>query len=1400
MNALRKTVSAVSALAIVVSTMAPALSVNAASEFVPYADALANAGVVNKVASTDEYRLGDSLTRAEMAKVAINLKRLKDTSLALENCTGTVFGDVDASLGDLCQYIETAASIGMVSMANANYRPKDNVTRAEMVKMLLVSQGVAPTDVDAGFSDVAGLGDLTGYINAAAAAGIVSKNASFRPNANANRGEAFKVAANAAGLTSVSVDTDTDTDGDTDVEDDFNLDDLFGDDDTVDTDTDMDTDTDTDTDTSTDTDGDTTVASGDIEISLSALTPVSQSIPKNGSKVYIMAVDFTAGDEDAKISNVVFKHVGLSSRSNIDKLWVEVDGIRLTSPRSINSDNLVNMPLSTPYTVRAGETITAKVYMSMVSSNTTTGDQISFELSEVETTGGEVLGLPVVSNSFTTSNYSLTPLKITSTSTTTTVDVGSENIDLSNNIQLENRGSSANSNVDLVVKQIIFRNNGSANLDQLENVGVYDATNTKISDEVAYDGNDLVVSFGTGYTVPKGNIKNVTLRGDVASAEQGRTTFSFEVRRAEDVDVVEATTEFGASVTFEDGTSESVGGKTINLGRITITRDSSTPSSTTMVPNTKNITALVAKMIVSESVRSQNGVRIFVNGVTGSTKTFETFEDNVDRIKVYYNNQLLDDITPSSSSYFDISGNARTQALTSAITDAGYQTTTSFDIPAGTGELKVVVDFKNNTDTTEYTSYQFSVKEASFNDGLEYISSGRKVDTTSASIGDASTSTTDIVGTATSSNLAIGDSKISVTKADSIGSRTVVRNTTLELARLRFSNTDIDEVVITSISMDFAGITADGGDSDTNKIFFNNVVARADNMTGTILSSSPLTSVKKTDANRTMSLTNFRIPKSGSKELSIVGTVESSDFVSTNADDVNVTVDGIVAQFANNSGNPAPSSVSIASATFTYATSGQLTGIDSQHNVSDTILVGSSTEQTLGIFNVRADVDDLKLTGVSFANLARQANSTAISEDTDLSSYTSPTILHTDAVGTDDGVIGKVVTAVTSDAGDQGYVIDNQGTIFGGLSLEISTNGVNGTYTKVADLDYNNGMMYRIDTTGQDSNATYANSKITSSSAIVPAKNNNVYLRVRGTLNVPTTDNSLSGRHVKLLMNRIVLESASTGDALSTDYTKATSATDTLALDSNIGKLFVLRKSRPNFSTPSTANGTLTTSKSDIFKFTMTPDSAGQISLGRLVFRIDGKIAGTNIDEVGFDATGAQSTAIFCTADDDGNGTADQTNNGDCADGGLETSARLSNFTLAVNGSDATTTNSLKYYALRISGVNYLVVDFTQRLSFSSATSFALQAQASAANSNDLVQVSIPKLAGTTYRTAATPANVVGGTRAPAAYNTAAQATASVIWSDQTNVSHGNDSADYTNDLFVSDGTDVVSSQSLQRN
>ena len=1394
----RKTVSALSVFAVVASAMVPAFAASSTNEFASFADALANAGVISNQSSVDGYRLGDSITRAEMAKIAVNIKGTQ-----VSTCSGNVFADVSDKLGDLCGFIETAASDGIVSTKNQNFRPMDLVTRAEMLKMLLAAQGIEPSTTDVGFTDLPSdmASDLKGYINAAAAKGIIKKGTSFNPNNNASRGEAFKVASNSAGLTtSTEVVTEPTTNtgttasnetGSTSTGSDFNLGDLFGTGSTNSTGATTSTGTTTTTSTGVTSTGTTTVstgtttstgtATGPVEVSLSPANPASASIPKNGSKVYVLSVDFTAGSADATVNGFTVQRVGLSNRSNINKVWAEQNGVRIVSSRSINSDDQAPLVFTTPLVIKAGTTATVKVYMGMLSSNTTTGDQIGFQVTTVDAGAGTTKGLPLTGNTFTTSNYSLTPINITGTNSTTSVDVGTTAVDLTNNIQIQNNGNGTNSNVDLTLNSISFRNDGTADLSQLANVGVYDA-NGKISSDVVANGRDLLVRFGSGYTIAKGAIKNVTLRGDIVTAETGRNSFSFEVLRAEDVDAVEASTGFGAAVTFQDGTSETLGGKTINLGRINISKDTTSPSSTTAVPNTKNTLALVAQLNTAEAVRSQNGLRVFLTNSNGSNDTYAIAESNIDRIRVTINDRSVDDITPNSGNRF---GTAVTDGTVLTSGNAGgYQTTTTFDIPAGNNLLKVYIDFKNNS--SNYTSYTFGIKEASFNEGLEYVSSGRKVNTT-LNNGGAS----DIVGTATSNTLAIGSSTISVTKADSIGNTYTVRNKTIELMQLKVSNTDVDDVTVSSLTLDFArGTLPDnvtlGDNTEMTKIFFNNVSAKdITSGTGVDVTASPLTSVKIADAGRVISLKNFTIPKSGSKTISIVGTVESTDFAGNN-DAVKVTASNIVSQFANNTGNPSPT-ISIASASFTYSGGGKMTGVAQQHNVADALVEGSNNPQTLGMWNVASDIDDIKLDGVSFANLALDTATTTVTSDTNLANN----VANGGAVAVDfsasdiaikhtTGTLGKVVTA--QEAG-QGYRVDNRSNLFKSLELDISTNGANGSFQKVADLDYNNGIMYRIDSAGQDNNSSYSNSKIVNAAAVVPAKNNNVFLRVQGVLNTPDGNNNLSGRTVKLLMNRLVYESASTGDSITTTYSKATTGDNTLPLDSTIDKLFILRKTLLNFTTPSPVSGALVVGDQDLFRFSATPDAAGNADIKRLVFKVSAKVGGSTlvVDDNGTDANSFNASGVS-----DGS-----TNM--LSEAGAAHTKTLSNFKLFINGSDATSSNGIKYYVVLNGTTNYVVADFTTRYAMSGKTDFTLRGNASDAQTNDSIQVSIAKIA--TGPVTDTAANV--GT-AVAAYNTAL--TASVVWSDQSSNSHSDTSSDYTNDLYVTSSTDVVPTQSLQRN
>jgi hypothetical protein len=89
---LKKVTSTVSVLAIAASAIGATASVSAASEFLTYAENLSEAGIIN--AGTEaQYRLGDNITRAEVAKIAV-----KVSGVEMYDCVGDVFSDVGTSL------------------------------------------------------------------------------------------------------------------------------------------------------------------------------------------------------------------------------------------------------------------------------------------------------------------------------------------------------------------------------------------------------------------------------------------------------------------------------------------------------------------------------------------------------------------------------------------------------------------------------------------------------------------------------------------------------------------------------------------------------------------------------------------------------------------------------------------------------------------------------------------------------------------------------------------------------------------------------------------------------------------------------------------------------------------------------------------------------------------------------------------------------------------------------------------------------------------------------------------------------------------------------------------------------------------------------------------------------
>lgn len=183
----------------------------AVSEFLPYAEMLVENAIISPQTSEAGYRLSSTITRAEMAKLTMLLSGLEQNDCRY--ISSYTFPDVDKSYGDLCGYIEGAALNEIIQSGNGvKFRPKQNVTRAELAKMFLSGIGESPIEESVGYNDVtSSLGNLAGYVNALGTMGCAQLTSSFRPNATATRGEAFKMAACVIGLYDPTGSTETGT-------------------------------------------------------------------------------------------------------------------------------------------------------------------------------------------------------------------------------------------------------------------------------------------------------------------------------------------------------------------------------------------------------------------------------------------------------------------------------------------------------------------------------------------------------------------------------------------------------------------------------------------------------------------------------------------------------------------------------------------------------------------------------------------------------------------------------------------------------------------------------------------------------------------------------------------------------------------------------------------------------------------------------------------------------------------------------------------------------------------------------------------------------------------------------------------------------------------------------------
>lgn len=455
-------------------------------------------------------------------------------------------------------------------------------------------------------------------------------------------------------------------------------------------------------------------AAGSVTVSLAASTPASTSVPQNGTRVPFTRLNLSAGSHAVTVDTLTVKRTGLSTKDDFSKVWVEKDGIRISSQASLNTDDEALVSLSPALTISAGQTVTLEIVASLSGSATGNGALGLATASAVSASGASVGGsYPLFGNLMSFVNYTVATYYIDDISTTRTVKVG----DTSAIISQFDLGTT--STKDIVLKSIMLKNAGVEDLAKtLSNVYLQKGGET-VSSNVTINGRYITFTLKDGgLLIEKSDSATLKVVADVVTKDYTTSpALQFSVNKAEDISVVEKNTGFGAALT--NGTSVTLNDVVYTAGALTITKKATSPSDTDVIKGAKNVLALVANIKADEAMTA-DGLKL--------AATFGDGAGSFDNAKVTLNGLSLGSATPAASMTFDSTVNLR----------------------KGDNELMVYVDVNSNA--TSSATVQVSVPSTVFQGMSLQYANGNSV--------------TDINGTPVGATITVTGADLSIVRND----------------------------------------------------------------------------------------------------------------------------------------------------------------------------------------------------------------------------------------------------------------------------------------------------------------------------------------------------------------------------------------------------------------------------------------------------------------------------------------------------------------------------------------------------------------------------------------------------------------------------------------------------------
>jgi len=694
-------------------------------------------------------------------------------------------------------------------------------------------------------------------------------------------------------------------------------------------------------------------STGTLTIRESEINPKSSIVPHNASALPYLVTTLEASEGiDINISELAFQRRGLGSSHDFDRIWLEIEGERITHKKSISIKDEVIFYLNPPLEIKEKTSIE----LSLIASHDITDDkrnvghtnQFILQNESIKSDANKIEGtFPIQGGALEIINYNVAGVVFTPRGNGGYVSVGDSFTEIGK-FRLQN-ATSARKKVQL--KEITLRNIGKADLyNDLENIELYNANRLSegvLNKSIRFSGDYLTFELND-IDIEGGDSITFSIRADILSDDGGQS-IQLRLENAEDLHAVESGSDFGIAVmqSYDKSISKSAGtleSYTIRSGDLTVSRTRDSLSNQNYSPGSHDMTLMNVQMNLSQAIdvdglRIQLGSNIIKNS-NGTTLSESTNVNELNRqfmnFRLYVNDRYIDYVNTFSGTN---------------IGNAYLEFDSRFEIP-GTSILTILADATQNAINGTKLKLRF---EADDFISPEYVSDGDMVPDDQ------------LIGVVEGSFIEISESSISVIRTDGYADESSLVMGANDFMFMRFilDNNNVGQINISSIKLE--AITEGSTANLTASIFVDGV---------------QIGSSKDLGSNNTATFNDISLPilSSGQEEVEIIINSHASASV---PDSLKINIVEILAEnidsgrtieVMNTEGNIISQGSPLASAKFNTVDSGVLS-VSKGSTIYSDILIAEATNQEVLKIRFNATDDKITVHELSLMNDIDQDNS-----------------------------------------------------------------------------------------------------------------------------------------------------------------------------------------------------------------------------------------------------------------------------------------------------------------------------------------------------------------------------------------------------------------------------------------